>query len=45
MDYRFWLFIILAFIIGRLSVCKIYIGYDNEKYEKADIGILLRKNV
>lgn len=40
MDYKFWFFVLLAFIVGRLSKSKIYIGTDVEKYKAADAGIL-----
>jgi len=38
-----WLGIIIGFIIGRLSKTNIYIGFDEGRYRKCEIGILLRK--
>jgi hypothetical protein len=43
MDYEFLLFMLIAFMIGRLSKNKFYIGSDIEKYKNADFAILLRK--
>jgi len=45
MDYQFWFYLLIAFLLGRLSKTKykIYIGYDEEKYKNADFGLLLRK--
>ncbi len=42
MNYEFWFWFIVAFLIGRFFPRKVYIGHDKEKYEAADIGILLR---
>ena len=43
MDYGFWIFMLIAFMIGRLSKNKFYIGLDIEKFKNADFAILLRK--
>lgn len=43
MDYKFWLCVLISFLLGRLSKIKIYIGSDNNKYENSDFGILLNK--
>lgn len=42
-DYEFWLWILIAFIIGRCGPRKFYIGNDKRKYEESDVGILLQK--
>jgi len=43
MDYKLYLFCLIAFIIGRASKgFNIYIGPDAEKYENATIGIQTR---
>jgi len=43
MDYRFWVILTVGFIIGRVSKLKLYIGYNESNYNKADYGILLNK--
>jgi len=45
MDYSFWFWILVAFLAGRGLPRTIYIGYDKAKYDKADMGILLRSGV
>lgn len=42
MTYKILFFCLLFFILGRISTMNIYIGYDETKYQKADIGVLLR---
>lgn len=42
MDYYFWFWILIAFLVGRGIPRKIYIGTDEDKYYKADLGILLK---
>ncbi len=42
MEYETMFYMMIAFIVGRLSKLKIYIGYDEEKYKAADISILRR---
>lgn len=42
MDYKFWFFMGIAFVLGRFSKLQIYIGNDRAKYEKADLGLLIR---
>jgi len=42
MDWQMLFFLLVAFLLGRASTCKGYVGYDEEKYEAADWGILLR---
>jgi len=42
MDYQFWFFMLIAFLLGRGSRLKVYIGSDEEKYNKADFGLLWR---
>ena len=39
-ELMFWL--LVAFLAGRYFPRSFYIGTDREKYEKADIGILLK---
>jgi len=44
MNYELWFYILVAFIVGRISVTfRFYIGSDKTKYENATLGILLRK--
>lgn len=44
MDYELYFYCLLAFCIGRISATfNLYIGYDEDKYNKATTGILLRK--
>ena len=43
MNYMFFFYVLLAFLLGRLSTKEIYIGSDEEKYNSADIGILFDK--
>jgi hypothetical protein len=43
MNYQFWFWILVAFLAGRFIPRKVYIGYDEDKYNKSDFGILLRK--
>ena len=43
MDYYFWFWVFVAFLVGRFIPRKIYIGDDVEKYNKADCGILIGK--
>lgn len=41
--YKLLFFILVAFILGRASVgFKIYVGYDKDKYNAANLGILLQ---
>ena len=35
-------YLLIAFILSRWSKIKIYIGYDEKKYQKADFAIKLR---
>ncbi len=42
MDYQILFFLLVAFLLGRLSTRKFYIGYDEAKYKAADLAILLR---
>lgn len=42
MDYRFWFWMGVAFLIGRMSKLNFYIGPDEDKYNKADFGMLIR---
>ena len=44
MDYQTLFWALAAFMLGRLSTRKWYIGHDKEKYEKANFGILFRKD-
>ena len=41
MDYEFWFWILITFFIGLKFPKTIYIGPNEEKYKKADLGILL----
>lgn len=43
-DLEIGLLLLLSFLAGRLIPRSIYIGTDKEKYEKAEAGILLRRN-
>jgi len=43
MNYELWFFCLCAFIVGRLSTTKVYIGPDEEKYKQAELGFLLTK--
>ena len=43
MEYKFYLYCLIAFIIGRISKSfNIYIGHDKKKYQQATVGILLK---
>jgi len=42
MDFELMFYLLLAFIVGRISTMKVYIGHDKKKYEAADFGIQLR---
>jgi hypothetical protein len=43
MDYELWFFILMAFIVGRVSVnFRIYVGSNVEKYKKSTVGVLLK---
>ena len=44
MDYKIAFYMLLAFIAGRLSKIKIYIGQNKEKYNAANIGLYIRPN-
>jgi len=43
MDYKFWFFMVIAFLVGRYFPRSFYIGHDETKYKNADFGILLKK--
>jgi len=44
MNYELWFFILLAFVVGKISAnFSIYIGHDEAKYNNATLGILLDK--
>lgn len=43
MDYAFWFWVLIAFLAGLSFPRSIYIGYDEEKYKKAEAGILFSK--
>jgi len=43
MDYSFWLWILIAFLAGRVIPRSVYIGPDEEKYRKADFAIQTRR--
>ena len=43
MDYELWFYMAIAFILGRISKLKFYIGTDKEEYDAADVAILLRQ--
>ncbi len=43
MDFKILFYCLVAFIVGRLSKLKVYIGYDKEKYQEADLAIKLRE--
>lgn len=40
MNYELAFYLLLAFLAGRWLPRRIYIGHDEEKYNKADWGIL-----
>jgi hypothetical protein len=42
MDWQMLFFLLVAFLLGRASKLKYYIGYDESKYKAADVAILLR---
>lgn len=42
MDYEWWFWFAVAFMLGRASRWRIYVGPDKDKYRLADWGILLR---
>jgi len=39
MEIFFW--VLVGVILGRLNKNKVYIGYNETKYQNSDIGILL----
>ena len=43
MTWGLFLSLLGAFALGRISKLKWYIGYDQVKYDNADIGIKLRR--
>lgn len=43
MDYKFWFFMLIAFVLGRLSKLKFYMGTSKERYKQCDFGVLLRE--
>jgi hypothetical protein len=43
MNYEIAFYVLIAFVIGRIIPRKIYIGNNVDKYNAADLGILLRK--
>ena len=43
MDYQLAFFVLVAFLLGLIMPRSIYIGHDEEKYKKADFGILIGK--
>ena len=43
MNYEFWFWITIAFVAGKLSSMKFYIGPDERKYKEADFAILRKK--
>ncbi len=43
MDYEILFYMLIAFIVGRLSKLTFYIGPDDDKYNAADFGIKLRE--
>jgi len=46
MDFEFWFWVIVAFLVGRNRHCRVslfYCGDDEDKYNKSLIGILLKK--
>ena len=42
MNYELMFWLLVAFLAGRYFPRSFYVGTDREKYEKADIGILLK---
>ena len=42
-DYAFWFWGFLFFVLGRLSKIKVYIGTEKDKYEKSELGVLLKE--
>jgi hypothetical protein len=46
MDYEFWFWIVVSFIIGHYignGGMIFYVGTDKDKYDKALIGVLIGK--
>lgn len=43
MDYDFLFHLLVAFLVGRASKLKFYIGIDKEKYDAADAAVLLKE--
>jgi len=43
MNFEMMFYLLIAFIVGRLSKKKVYIGYDEKKYQSADLGIMLKE--
>jgi len=43
MNFEIMFYLLAAFIVGRLSTRKIYIGCDQTKYDEADFAIYLGK--
>jgi hypothetical protein len=42
MIYETFFYIVIGFILGRISTRTIYIGRDKEQFDAADIGIRLK---
>lgn len=44
MDFKLAYYMLLSFLVGYIVAksTPIYIGYDEEKYDKANFGILLK---
>ena len=45
MDYELWFWLLIAFLGGRFIPRRFYVGTDKQKYERADMGMLLHKKV
>lgn len=42
-DYKLAFWMLIAYIVGRLSKSTFYIGSDKESYDKADFGLWWEK--
>ncbi len=43
MTFEIFGYLVIGFLLGRISKCKFYYGYDEKKYYQADYGVLKRR--